>query len=106
MKLAALFSVLAIGLLVGCPINDEVLRSRIETELHAKLAVGDSCEKIEQVLKEEKLQFDFDEFLPGYQAGFRPKETRMVERVITVLIYIDSAKKLSKIEVRNSYTFL
>jgi hypothetical protein len=106
MKLALGFLALITAIPVGCFDSDEVLRARVENELRANLAVGDSAEKVERVLKEEGLPFDFDRFNHRYQAGFVPKEKRMIERFVGIYVYVDQSKRITRIEVTNSYTFL
>jgi hypothetical protein len=106
MKIIAISLMLA--LLTSCSsifIDDEVLRTAIEKDLHASLALGDSREKIERVLTEKKIPFSFDRFQNRYVGCIRPKEKRMVERAVCIDIDIDATRCLKKIEVTNSYTF-
>jgi len=106
MRIALSLSVFLLSLLVGCKDPDEVLRAQIERDLWSSLAVGDPAEKIERVLKEKRMDFSFDEFAQRYQTGVDPNEKRMVQRVVSVWVYVDDSKRLTRIEVRNSYTFL
>lgn len=91
--------------LVGCA-NDEALRASVEKELNASLSIGDGRAKIESVLKEKKMPFNYNLLEHRYETGIDPKEKRSVKRVITVDIYLDGSDCLKLIEVRNTYTYL
>ena len=105
-KTARLLIASAMTLLISCRDADETSRARVENELRSSLAVGDTSEKIERVLKEKNIPFSFDRFSSRYQARIDPKGKSKIPRVITVLIYVDQTGQLTNIDVRNSYTFL
>jgi hypothetical protein len=80
--------------------RDEALRTSLDSKLHAALVVGDSRDKIEQVLAENGLKYDpkyaFDPYL-GYVSDV-PIEGGPNTR-LTIEISLDQAKKLQTIKV-------
>jgi hypothetical protein len=110
MTCRALLVFLIAGLCGGClgiPFaQDEVLRAKVEKGLWAQLAVGDPAEKIERVLRDQGLSYSFDRLGSRYQSVVEPKEKRMILRKVGILIFVDESGRLTKIEVRNSYTYL
>jgi hypothetical protein len=105
-KTARFLIAIAVTLLISCRDADETSRARVESELRSRLAVGDTSEKIERVLKEKNIPFSFDRFSSGYQARIDPKEKSKIPRVISVWIHVDQTGRLTNIDVHNSYTFL
>jgi hypothetical protein len=105
MKALPLLMIAAALLLVGCS-DDDLLRASVEKEMHASLSVGDTRDKIERTLNEKKMPFSFNQFEHRYETGVDPKEKRRVKRVITVDIYVDGSDRLTRFEVRNTYTYL
>jgi hypothetical protein len=87
--------------------SDHFEKRRIDRDLHANLAVGDLPAKIESALVEEKLEFSFDRRQNRYQAIYRPKSIPLIPRGdVCVYVYVDEAKRLTKIEDVMTYTFL
>ena len=103
MKALSFLMIAALLCLVGCS-DDETLRLSIEKKLHASLSVGDSREKIERVLTENNMPFNFNKYDHRYETGGKPEEKRAIERVISVYIYVDGSNRLARVEVRNAYT--
>jgi hypothetical protein len=87
-------------------VSDVMLLRRIDRDLRSSLVTGDNPEKIERVLRNEKLEFAFDPYANRYQAIFRV-ESRFIPRGdVGVYVYVDQGKRLIRIEARNTYTFL
>ena len=80
----------------GCTRSRESIRERAEAEIRASLSIGDSAEKIERVLNEKHLMFEFDSFQSRYQARLDPRYWVHGDHV-AVWIYVDQRKRLTKI---------
>lgn len=105
MKFGTMLLLILSFVLIGCS-GDEVVRAAVEKDFHASLSIGDPAEKIERVLREKGHPVVFNRFDGRYETGIDPKEKRSVRRVVRVLIYLDTSSRLSRIDVRNTYTYL
>jgi hypothetical protein len=86
---------------------DKMALRRIDHKLHVDLSMGASSTKIESALVEEKLEFSFDHRQNRYQAIYRPKWIPLIPRGdVCVYVYVDEAKRLTRIEDVVAYTFL
>ena len=90
--------------LLGCgydclkPKTEEV-RSLLEKELK----VGDIPERVEEVLKNAGISYSYDPFQNRYQSRIADSRCGPYQ-AITVYVYLDSLKKMSKFEVRVTFT--
>lgn len=90
--------------LLGCgydclkPKTEEV-RSLLEKELK----VGDTPERVEEVLKNAGILYSYDRFQNRYQSTIFDSRCGPYQ-AISVYVYLDSLKKMSKFEVRVTFT--
>ena len=88
----------------GVQERDEARRSSIEHDLKTDLAIGDSREKIEEVLRKRNLHGTYDAALGGYAFSERAEGP---DTHLTVRISINrTTGRLQAIEVKLSYIFL
>src|SRR5665213_1093635 len=75
----------------------------IRNLLRRELWLGDTREKVENVLKNAGIAFEYDRFLNRYQSTIA--DSRCGPYVaITVYVNFDSSEKMSKVDVFESYT--
>ena len=100
--LCIFFGILSVGFYQGNASSKRIkaLRNSLDTDLHAALAVGDDTERIERVLNEKNIQYDYEEFMDGYISVIRTE--RSVEKIV-VILSVDKAKKLREISVKMEY---
>lgn len=82
----------------GCVDIEEV-----KNNLHSKLNIGDSREKVDASLKETGIQFTYDESQNRYQGSIT--EGCSTGEGVAILIIFDDSNKLSEIEVFKEYTW-
>jgi hypothetical protein len=83
-----------------------ISRAQVESELHAKLSIGDSANKIEGSLKAEKCLYSWDPHQNRYQGKFTPRFKGLMDRSVEIYVYVDKERRMVRIEVLNTYTFL
>ena len=79
------------------------LRASLDAGLRKALSVGDGPEKIEAVLKGEKLAFQYSDILDGYYASM---PTERPDSRIDITIAVDKSKRVQAISVKTFYTSL
>jgi hypothetical protein len=84
------------------PAGRDVTPALIERDLRAALEVGDPARKIEGVLLAQHLPFSFDSRRGRYQCLIPPGEQKTGAQTVQVLVYVDDAMRLSRIEVITS----
>ena len=91
--------------LLGCgydclkPKTEEV-RSLLEKELK----VGDTPERVEEVLKNAGISYTYDRFQNRYGSTILDDSRCGPYQAISVYVYLDSLKKMSKFEVYETFT--
>lgn len=100
--LLGLGAVLGLWLLnKGCleSTNVEALRARVTTQLK----VGDSRERVEQVLRSSGIHYSYDRFQSRFQSTVDDSRCGL-KQAISLYVYLDSAQKMLKVEAFASYT--
>jgi hypothetical protein len=87
--------------LVGCVI-DLPAASHVDRELRAILTEGDARPKIEEGLAKQGIPYSYDRFTDRYQGIIRSKKSDF--RAVVVYVYLDSAGRLARMEVIDSFT--
>jgi hypothetical protein len=93
----------------GCHDKDRDAVAEVQKLIQQNLKPGDSQAKIEAFFKENKLPYDFDRFNQLYLSGIpssRKTDSKGVESVITIKIYVNQDRSFQKADVRMSYTYL
>ncbi len=78
--------------------------NELRNVLNRELKVGDARDKVHEVLGRAKIVFSYDQFSNRYQGNFRDANCDPKQSVV-VHIYINAMERVSKIEVRASYTW-
>lgn len=99
----AFLTIFVISVLCGCCPNLD--KDKIKSEISKDLKIGDSREKVEDVLKNNRIEFTYDEYENLYSSNIRGGNCEF-DRTVLVTIYLDSSGRVSKIETSDSYTFL
>ena len=100
-KAVSISLVIALGCLGGC--CKELTALDIKKELDNSLHIGDSNEKIKQVLTKKGIAFSYDEFDKRYQSNIQGNGCTLGKSVI-VYIYLDQSGLIKKIETLDAYS--
>ena len=97
-----------VALLVGCNDSTDMTAKKVDEILRRELKVGDSQQKIEAILSKEKIEFSFDDFNQRYQCIIRDPSASKPKgyHSIVIYVYVDSERRYTKHEARDSYTAL
>ena len=71
--------------------------------LEKRLKVGDIPERVEEVLKNAGISYEYDQFQNLYQSTITDSRCGPYQ-AISVYVYFDSLQKMSKFEIFESYT--
>lgn len=77
----------------------------VKSLLEKKLKIGDERQKVEDVLKDAGILYAYDQFQNRYQSTITDPLCGSGQ-AISVYVYFDSSKKMSKVEVFESYAGL
>ena len=77
-------------------------KDKIRDELSKYLAIGDTREKVELVLKNHGIIFGYDEYENLYYSNIRGKNCSF-DKAVVVDIYIDKLGRVSKIKTSYAY---
>lgn len=98
-----LFLVAVIFALSSCDDCIKTKADNVRSQLNNQLKIGDGPEKIEAVLKNERIMHSYDQYQNRYQGIIFDKSCSQYEAV-EVFIITDSSKRLLEIKVFASYT--
>lgn len=96
-------------LLSACSTQSEVMNTKeLETLINQNLKPGDSSEKIEAFLKEQKWPFAYDRFSSRYSTRYPEGDldNAFIKKGIAIWIYVDESKAFARAEVEEVYTGL
>jgi hypothetical protein len=104
-KKAALLTVIA-SLLAGCGGSCTSHRTEeIKALLNKELKVGDSKERVQEVLNGAEIKYSFDQFQNRYQSTVYDERCGQ-DDAVSITVSFDPSGKMLKVEVFESYTTL
>jgi hypothetical protein len=77
--------------------------AEIRGHLDRELKVGDSHEKVEEVLTKAGIPYQYDQFQNRYQSTVFDQQCGPYD-AISIYVYFDPSGRMSRIEVRETYT--
>lgn len=90
--------------LLGCGYDCLKLKTeKVRSLLDKELKVGDTPERVEEVLKNAGISYSYDRFQNRYGSTIFDSRCGPYQ-AISVYVHLDSSKKMSKFEVYKSYT--
>ncbi len=97
-----------VALFVGCNDSTDMTAKKVDETLRRELKIGAVQQKIEAILSKEKIEYSFDGFNQRYQCIIRDPSKAKPKgyHSIVIYIYVDSERRYTKHEVRDSYTAL
>ncbi len=93
----------------GCHEKDREAVAQVEQLIQQNLKPGDPATKIEEFLKQHGFPYNFNEFEHRYETGVpasRKTDSKGVESVITINIYVNPDRSFQRAEVRTTNTYL
>jgi len=100
----ALLAMIAV-IVSGCRDCIEPKFQEVKGLLDGKLKVGDTRERVEEVLKSAEIGYTYDRFSNRYQSTVRDARCEPYAAV-SVYVNLDTSGKVSKVEVSKTYTSL